>query len=272
MQRRLLLPRPGVSRRCDAGSLHRLPATTGAHVQGGIPGDGVIADDAAWQRHWRRLAAQSASWYATPSGAVGHRFTAILEAEWRGVLSRSWNSKRPLVFAHVVLTKTLGVRRAREIRERITRHMDLWGRGQHAGLVGDSEVEGASREGRAAFSIKEEENAMAQSFHETVLSGKIRQAVCWATDREWGGCLLSGDKCTKTGRPVADVLREKHPDMHVPLRKTPRVQPSRSMRMYPKRYPSTSRRITSHGLHRSSPEQQVRWEYRQLSYAIGSFA
>ena len=43
--------------------------------------DGGIADDAAWQRRWRRLAAQSASWYATPSGAVGRRFTEILAAE-----------------------------------------------------------------------------------------------------------------------------------------------------------------------------------------------
>ena len=40
--------------------------------------EGVIADDALWQRYWRRLAAQSASWYATPSGAVGRCFAAIL--------------------------------------------------------------------------------------------------------------------------------------------------------------------------------------------------
>ena len=62
---------------------------------------------------------------------------------------------------------------------------------------------------------KEEDNAVAQSFHETVLSGKLRQAVRRATDREGGGCLLPGDKCTETGRPVADVLQEKHPDMCV---------------------------------------------------------
>ena len=91
----------------------------GAHLDWGI------TDDAAWQRRWRRLAAHSVSWYATPSRAVGRRFTEILAAEWRGVLSRSWNSKRPLVFAHVVLTKTLGVRLAHEIRARITRRMDL---------------------------------------------------------------------------------------------------------------------------------------------------
>ena len=165
----------------------------------------------------RRLAAQSASWYATPSGAVGRRFMEILAADWRGVISRSWNSERPLIFAHVILTKTLGVRRDREIRAWITRCMDLWERGQHAGLVGDAKAEGAARKGRAAFSGEEEDDAVAPSFHETVLSGKLRQAVHCATNREGGGgCPLPEEKCTKIGQPVAEVLQEKHPDMHVP--------------------------------------------------------
>ena len=138
---------------------------------------------------------------------MGRRFTEILAAEWRGVLNRSWNSERPLVFAHVVLTKTLGIRQAREIRDRITRHMDLWERGQNAGLVGDAKAEGATCEGRLAFSGEEEGDAVALSFHNTVLSGKLLQAVCRATDREGGGYLLLRDKCTKTGRPVADVLQ-----------------------------------------------------------------
>ena len=114
------------------------------HHNDGSHLDGGIADNTAWQRRWCRLAAQSASWYTTPSGAVGCRFTAILAAEWRGVLNRSWNSERPLVFARVILTKKLGVCRARDIRVRITRRMDLWERGQHTGLVGDAEAEGAA--------------------------------------------------------------------------------------------------------------------------------
>ena len=58
-----------------------------------------------------------------------------------GVLNRSWNSEIPLVFAHAVLTKTLGIRRAREIWTRITRRMDLWERGIHAVLAEDAEAE-----------------------------------------------------------------------------------------------------------------------------------
>ena len=115
-----------------------------------------------------------------------------------------------------MLTKMLGVRQAREIWARITRRMDLWERGQHAVLVGDVEAEGAAREGRAAFSGEEEDDTVARSFYETVLSGKLRQAVRQAADREGGECLLPDDQCTKIGRLVADILREKHPDMRVP--------------------------------------------------------
>ena len=121
---------------------------------------------------------------------------AILTAEWRGVLERSWNSKIPLFFAHVVITKTLGVCQAREIRARITRCMDLWERDQHAGLVGDAKAEGAAREGRSASGGDEEEDAVNRSFHETVLSGKLRHAVRRETHREGGGCLLPDDQCT----------------------------------------------------------------------------
>ena len=125
---------------------------------------------------------------------MGRRFTETLAAEWRGVISQSWNSERPLVFAHVVLTKMLSVRRSQETRARITRRMDLWERGQHAGLVGDAEAEGSDQEGRAAFSVEEEEDAVAQSFHETVLSGKLRQAVRRVIDQEGGRCLLPDDQ------------------------------------------------------------------------------
>ena len=47
----------------------------GAHL------DGEIMDNAVWQCRWRRIAAQSESWYVTPYDAVGRRFTAILDAE-----------------------------------------------------------------------------------------------------------------------------------------------------------------------------------------------
>ena len=62
---------------------------------------------------------------------------------------------------------------------------------------------------------------MARSYHDTVLYGKLRQAVRRATNREGGRCLLPGDQCTKTGQPVEEVLWENHPDMSFPPTENP---------------------------------------------------
>ena len=175
---------------------------------------------------------------------MGRSFTAILAAEWLGVLDRSWNSERPLVFVHIVLTKMLGVRRAREIRSRITRRVDTWERGLHVNLVGNAEAEGVAQEVRAAFSGKEEDKAVARRYHDTVLSGKLRQAVCRAINSEGGGCLLPDGQCTKPGDRLHRSSERSTQICVSPLWKTPRAQPSRSTRKYPKRYPSTSRRMT----------------------------
>ena len=51
--------------------------------------------------------------------------------------------------------------------------MELWERGQYAGLVGDAAAEGAAQEVRVAFSGEEEEDAVAWSFHKTVLLGNL---------------------------------------------------------------------------------------------------
>ena len=139
----------------------------------------------------------------------------ILAAEWRGVLSRSWNSERSLAFAPVVITKTLGICRAKDTRAQITRRMELWERGLHAGLVGDAKAEGVARDGRATSGGEEEDEAVTSSYHDMVLSGNIRQATLKATNREGRNCLLPDDQCTKTGRPVPEVLRKKHPYMCV---------------------------------------------------------
>ena len=51
------------------------------HHKDGLHLDRGVAYNAIWQRCWHRLDAQSASWYATSSGAVGRRIMAILASE-----------------------------------------------------------------------------------------------------------------------------------------------------------------------------------------------
>ena len=103
------------------------------------------------------------------------------------MIDRKWNSERPLVFAHVVLTKTLDACKAREIRAIIDRRLDLWERVIYAGLVGDALAEGRARDGRIKRCVEEEEDSLARISHINVLSGKLHQAVCWAMNRKEGG-------------------------------------------------------------------------------------
>ena len=103
--------------------------------------------------------------------------------------------------------KMLGVRRARDIWARITRWMDLWGRGLHTGLAGDYEAEGAARGGRAASGGEEEYKAISQSYHDMVLSGNPRQAVRWATDREGRGGGGVSSWITNALKPGHRLLR-----------------------------------------------------------------
>ena len=70
--------------------------------------DREVVDNAIWQCRWLWLSAQLASSHATHSGAVGRHFRAILVAEWRGVIVRSWNYTLPLVFSHFFPKKDVG--------------------------------------------------------------------------------------------------------------------------------------------------------------------
>ena len=120
--------------------------------------------------------------------------------EWQGVPNRSRNSEITLVFSHVICTKTLGVRRAREIRARVNRRMGLLEKGIHTDLVGDAYAEGSTRESRYSSGGEEEDKEIPQKFHSTVMSGKLWQDAFQETNREGEGCLLTEDFCTKTKR------------------------------------------------------------------------
>ena len=64
------------------------------------------------------------------------------------MFERKWNSKRPLIFTRVVLTRTVGAHKTREIWARIYCLLGLWERGIHAGLVVGALADGRAREGR----------------------------------------------------------------------------------------------------------------------------
>ena len=49
-----------------------------------------------------------------------------------------------------------------------------------------------------------------------VKGGRISSSVKMVTNRDLGGLYRPTDACSKTGRPVIDILREKHPEGIIP--------------------------------------------------------
>ena len=124
--------------------------------------------------------------YSVPSGNVGRRFVAMLAAEFKGIRERRWNSERPLVFANMILQTTPEVRRAKDIRHRLTERMDLWDKGMFSSLLDDVESEVGKRQSSRQ---PKTDDAIAKSFHARVLSGRLRSAVRNATSRGGGGAV-----------------------------------------------------------------------------------
>ena len=55
-----------------------------------------------------------------------------------------------------------------------------------------------------------------QKYDAIVKGGRVSSAVKMVTNRDLGGLYRPTDACSKTGRPVIDILREKHPEGVIP--------------------------------------------------------
>ena len=56
---------------------------------------------------------------------------------------------------------------------------------------------------------------MAHRYNSMVVSGKVREAVQMATSRDGGGLLHPDSTDAKSGKPVVDVLQDKHQEMWI---------------------------------------------------------
>ena len=176
--------------------------------------DGGIADDNVWQGRYDRVVSHPHPMYNPPKGGLGQRVVSTMAREFTGVRERKWNSERALIFAACVLRKSPGVVRARDIKRRVERRLNLWVDGQYDALVQDIVGEAMRGVGSGRGTVDEE--LIARKYNSMVLDGKLRAAVRFATERDGGGVLLPQDACTKTGRPVMEVLLSQHPDTRIP--------------------------------------------------------
>ncbi len=152
--------------------------------------------------------------YNPPKEGLGQQVVSTMAREFGGVREWRWNSERALIFAACVLRKSPGVIRARNIKRRVECRLRLWTDGHYDALVQD--IVGEAMRGAGSGRGTANKDIIACKYNSMVLDGKLRAAVCFATDRGSGRVLLPQDSCTKTGRPVMEVLRSQHPDTRIP--------------------------------------------------------
>ena len=63
---------------------------------------------------------------------------------------------------------------------------------------------------------KTDVESVERRFDGIIKDGKLRAAVQSVTERRGGRLYQPGYKCTKTGCPVLDILREKYPEVRIP--------------------------------------------------------
>ena len=197
----------------EADHLLRMAYGDFAHDNDGTHLSGAIVDDHLWQQHWLRIVQIHSTRFQPPPGKIGRRFLTIFTQELRGVRERRWNSERPLVFVSTILQTTPGVRRSKDIRLRLAQRMDLWEQGHYKALVDDTESEVLS--GRTSSRLPSEDTIV-RAYNTRVLSGRLRSAVRNLTGRSGGGILHPDEPCTKSGKPVWQVLQDKHPPLRDP--------------------------------------------------------
>jgi hypothetical protein len=182
-------------------------SNAGTHLSGGVD------QDKLWQNRWLETMQLATTTYTVPKGRIGWRFCKYLTLLWQGVRHRKWNSERPLMYAKLILQTTPDVKTSSDVRARLEMRMEIWEKGRIRALLDDVIAEVGARKGRRG------EGA--------ILSGSRRLGptpVCCSrgdeprgvTNRAGGGVLQPDDVCTKTGRPVLEVLRGKHPKMREP--------------------------------------------------------
>jgi hypothetical protein len=157
-----------------------------------------------------KLAAFPQQSYAIGKDKVGRAFLDQLLAEFQKLLRREINADQLLLFIMVILQRDPNVRTGSAIRKRIAHRLRSWAEGKIDMLVEDTEADLKkllkSTRGGAVTSKQRYKR-----FHHLLIHKGITEAMAYIGNCEKGALLFPDDIDEKTGEPVADVLRSKHP-------------------------------------------------------------
>ena len=147
-------------------------------------------------------------------GEVGGILVKSMRNELRLVREYRWNADRFIIFQKIIMQCARHLSGAQVIRRRTRKGLDVWEAGQNQMLVKGMPL---MREKYLSASCRDKsEEHRAWTFHRLVLRGDIWTAVCWMSDREKGFMMQPRETCTKTYKPVLDVIWAKHPRPDIP--------------------------------------------------------
>ena len=125
--------------------------------------------------------------------------------------------EKACIFVPLILRRVRSKKTMSKVKTLVWSRMDAWEASRYCALVKEVE-ECAMEDGfpHAHTNHSLELESVGQRFNSMVHSGKLRAVVRAVTDRDSGGLYAPDNICTKTGRWVLDVIREKHLDACIP--------------------------------------------------------
>ena len=121
-----------------------------------------------------------------------------------------------MIFAPCILRKMQGKKTFAETKPLIRGRLEAWKNGHYLALIKDIEEANLEDGWGTAHDREFKFEEAGKKYNSMIRRGQVRSAVGIVTNHDLGGLYLPTDKCTKTGRPVIDILREQHPEAMIP--------------------------------------------------------
>jgi len=178
------------------------------HLNDGTHLHDHIEDDPLWQQHYNRLTSYHCTQYNVPSGSLGERFVETAATLLDGVMKRTHNSEKFLVFLMTTLQRVPHITRSRNVKTHLTQQLDAWDNQQCSMLVNETE-----RHMKSFLTSRRSTTTPPQRrkiFNNLMLKGEVSKAVQHITTTEESALLNPSDD--SDGYIVEHVLAAKHPD------------------------------------------------------------
>ena len=176
-------------------------------------------DDNVWYSRWKTVTQLSGNHYFLPKGQCGRRYIAIMTEEINLLSRGTYPSERVIVFGSVILQRDKFIRNTRDIDRNLNRRMDLWSQNNFDLLVQEALRCDHLLKSRRRHQQQNTEH-IERVFTRLMLSGKVRAAMRWLTERSKGHVLLPSDSVSMSidnsmqSMTVIEALKYKHPPNH----------------------------------------------------------